>query len=389
VVTGVSIAQRSLHLARRAARPLLRTAYRFKMRGSARLLRAGDEGTRLRKLFDRGLWHVDSIRAEGRDLHIDGWALTSRQAPAQLTLRINGEPVSSANFGRRRPDLAAIYNYVPHAGTCGFSARLPFHQVRTAELRIELCHAQGPVEGMPPFYARLDRIDDIPLPDPDRMRRVHGDSNPVAFVTSGYNLFRQLEEARCRVVGAGFEPGLRLLDWGCGSGRIARWFALRPGVELSGVDVDADNVQWCATHLPVGTFRSIGLHPPTPFDAASFDLVIGVSIFTHLSEAVQFEWLRELRRILRPGGHALVSVHAEATTAQQSAWPITLLDRWEKAGFVDNESHDLDGYLPERGYYRTTHHHPAYIAREWSKVFPAVELLEGYLGNQALCVLRA
>jgi 2-polyprenyl-3-methyl-5-hydroxy-6-metoxy-1,4-benzoquinol methylase len=159
-------------------------------------------------------------------------------------------------------------------------------------------------------------------------------------------------------------------------------------VALTGADVDADNAQWCASHLPFGSFHAIPLHPPTAFADASFDVVIGVSVFTHLTESVQFEWLHELRRLVRRDGCVLVSVHARAAAAQQAAWPLRVLSAWEQRGFVDGKSPDLDGYLEEADYYRTTLHHPDYIRREWTKVFPALEIIEGYLGNQALCVLK-
>ncbi len=40
--------------------------------------------------------------------------------------------------------------------------------------------------------------------------------------------------------------------------------------------------------------------------------VYSVSVFTHLDERGQFDWLAEVRRVLRPGGVALLTVHGEA-----------------------------------------------------------------------------
>ena len=43
-----------------------------------------------------------------------------------------------------------------------------------------------------------------------------------------------------------------------------------------------------------------------------FDCVYAISVFTHMSEELQFSWMRELRRIIRPGGYVLITTHGES-----------------------------------------------------------------------------
>ena len=115
---------------------------------------------------------------------------------------------------------------------------------------------------------------------------------------------------------------------------------------ITGVDVDPDNVAWCAAHLPFVAARTIPLHPPTSLRAGSFDLIAGISIFTHLSESVQLEWLEELRRLSAPGAILLMSIHGPVATAQRGD---LLLWRYVQAhGFTDGRSRDLDDVLFER-----------------------------------------
>jgi SAM-dependent methyltransferase len=54
-----------------------------------------------------------------------------------------------------------------------------------------------------------------------------------------------------------------------------------------------------------------GLAPPFPYPDCTFDFVYTLSIFTHLSEALQFQWVQELSRVLGPKGFLLVTTHGE------------------------------------------------------------------------------
>jgi len=148
-----------------------------------------------------------------------------------------------------------------------------------------------------------------PLPPAALRRRVGLTSSRDEFLTLGRDLSRDLlavfEEVR--------RPGesfARWLDFGCGSGRVAR-FLIEAGVgAISGVDIDRPAVRWARRHLGSG-FEAIEPRPPLPFTAASFDIVYAVSVFTHLDEAKQLDWLRELHRVLRPGGLLIASTHFE------------------------------------------------------------------------------
>src|SRR5206468_8257505 len=58
-------------------------------------------------------------------------------------------------------------------------------------------------------------------------------------------------------------------------------------------------------------FETNGLSPPLAFGDASFDLAYALSVFTHLPEAIQHDWMDELRRVVRPGGFVLLTMHGE------------------------------------------------------------------------------
>ena len=52
--------------------------------------------------------------------------------------------------------------------------------------------------------------------------------------------------------------------------------------------------------------------PICPFEDNYFDLVYGISVFTHISDLAD-AWFLELLRVLRPGGHAYLTIHDEHT----------------------------------------------------------------------------
>jgi len=94
-----------------------------------------------------------------------------------------------------------------------------------------------------------------------------------------------------------------ILDWGCGPARIVRHLPdLLPGATVHGTDYNRKTIAWCKEAIPKVEFRVGKLAPPLEYPDAQFDLIYGISIFTHLSEANHVAWLTELARLLKPGG---------------------------------------------------------------------------------------
>ncbi len=60
------------------------------------------------------------------------------------------------------------------------------------------------------------------------------------------------------------------------------------------------------------TFATNRVLPPLAFEDGLFDLVYAVSVFTHIDRFQQKEWLKEFRRLLRPGGALLLTIYSDA-----------------------------------------------------------------------------
>jgi SAM-dependent methyltransferase len=152
--------------------------------------------------------------------------------------------------------------------------------------------------------------DGLPVPPASLIVRVAGTPDVEWFLRGGRlaagSIRAALWRQRRRI-----EELETLLDFGCGCGRVTRnWVALRE-TDVFGSDMSDEAIEWCRRNLPFATFEPNGLAPPLPFETARFDLVYGLSVFTHLPEELQLLWMREVERVLRPGGLLILSTHGE------------------------------------------------------------------------------
>ena len=103
---------------------------------------------------------------------------------------------------------------------------------------------------------------------------------------------------------ASLPPPAAVLDVGCGTGRLLRAAALRwPAARLLGVD-PAEGMMEIARRLTPDAEIQRGLAESLPLPDASVDLVVSTMSFHHWGD--QAAALREIARVLRPGGHFIL-----------------------------------------------------------------------------------
>jgi len=114
-----------------------------------------------------------------------------------------------------------------------------------------------------------------------------------------------LEEPRLRKA-VGEVRGQAVLDLGCGTGRHARWLAAA-GASVTAVDFSQGMLEEARKNSGAAAIRFIehDLRTPLPFSARAFDLVVSGLVLEHLEDLLAF--FREARRVLRPGGRAVIS----------------------------------------------------------------------------------
>jgi SAM-dependent methyltransferase len=159
--------------------------------------------------------------------------------------------------------------------------------------------------------------------------------------------------------------GTRVLDFGCGAGRVLRHFlAETERAEFWGCDIDLPSIQWLERNLcpPLRAF-TCNEEPGLPISDGYFSLIYASSVFTHLTDH-STSWLLELHRTLKSGGllfatflgEGMVEIIGEAWNEDQIGFNSVLHgNSWDQGGPLSFMS-------------------PWWIRAHWGRAFEIVEL---------------
>jgi len=190
--------------------------------------------------------------------------------------------------------------------------------------------------------------------------------------------YRSVEEERYRrqpfmeeAVGFRRYPGKRLLEIGCGLGTDLLQFA-RNGAVTTGMDLTAQSVA-----LARGRFRAedvpgaftVGDAENLPFPDASFDVVYSFGVLHHTPDTART--FREIRRVLAPGGEAVVMLYHSRSSHYYLGYPLALASRFRRG----------EGWISKSEYFRVYdgNENPlgkAYSRKQVRAFFEGFEILE-------------
>ena len=214
------------------------------------------------------------------------------------------------------------------------------------------------------------RVGGTPLPSGKLIHLIAQHRNPDIFLRSGEVSAQQIRDMLKRN-GVELERLNAILDFGCGVGRVIRqWKTLR-GPEVHGTDYNPVLIAWCRKHLTFAQFQCNTLAAELRYDDGKFDFIYALSVFTHLPEELAHAWLKELCRVIRPGGYLYLTTHGAHYFASRTPAEQAKLARGEVVVVATDRagSNDCAVFHPE-----------TYVREHWTSQFKVVDFRPGRAG---------
>jgi SAM-dependent methyltransferase len=187
---------------------------------------------------------------------------------------------------------------------------------------------------------------------------------PMRLRFVGMGDFRSVGESLVKLLidTGGLRPTDRVLDIGCGIGRVAIPLTKFLQSTYDGFDVVGTAVRWCRRHIsarhPNFTFQHANLYnsfynrrgvPAAryrfQYADGAFDFAFATSVFTHLDLEAARNYFAEAHRVLRPGGRLLVTFFVLDSGPAPS---LDFADRHRDYALVDTSTPDAAIAFPER-----------------------------------------
>ena len=240
----------------------------------------------------------------------------------------------------------------------------------------------GKVDITPLETSLLDRTDDceidgagVKIPPAWLIQAFTGAPDTIDHIESGKRSADYYVDLYNRLCGD-YDDVERVLDFGCGCGRVLSRMPSSGSARYFGVDLHDTALQWLRETMPEGTFSAGSAMPPVDIGAQNFDLIYSVSVLTHLTQEQEGAWLDEWHRLLKVGGYLIATFRAEdwveritiesQKKAIRKAWS-------ETDGFCYQKHRYWEGIFPE--FYAGTYQTIDYVRSSWGKRFEILTIV--------------
>jgi len=252
-------------------------------------------------------------------LKLVGWLISSPDRPlTSVEIKVRGHKISIFSLEKNLPSprLREAFPRLSGSDNARFCVNIPL-PILTENIPdlqdslVEITPTFGKERGQSLFTIINPSL---PLPSIEDMKTIG-----EAFLPIGLEFLSYL------VNYAHLKPTDRILDIGCGVGRLAYVLAyyLEPTAKYEGFDIISHLIQWTQANItpqfPNFQFQKVNIHNTWynpegnvaakdfvfPYADASFDVIFLTSVFTHLRGYEIAHYLDEIKRVLKPGGRCL------------------------------------------------------------------------------------
>ncbi len=262
---------------------------------------------------------LDHIMVNDQTLTINGWVASKGAGPVTgFYATVSGTMCSIIELALHLPsdDVRKVYPNLDNSDCCRFMLRVTL-PVGTQYQAPDLLLTLDPIFGQA-LGKRLSHRPVPIFPDP-----------PTAFIAEvgGAWSYVANEFLDYFIDLGGLKPTDSVLDVGCGVGRMAYGLVnyLARSSRYDGFDIIPELITWAQREIsplyPNFQFRHAPIYNsfynPTghlkstefifPYEDASFEFVFLTSVFTHMPGDEIRHYMREIRRVLKPGGRVLIS----------------------------------------------------------------------------------
>lgn len=342
-------------------------------------------------------WNIDSVSV-GDEVGLNGWALPFFGEPENVKLTLNGVPPKTFHL-QAEPGVSKEYPWWPNSEVTRFWAVTDAESLGDAWLHDkEICVEVAPRDGDAKDVATYDSArvmhfkQSLPASPPsEALLRTIGGGSLHTYQLGGRTLFHRFQDVLKQETGKVFRDVGRVLDWGCGPGRIAYHVIpeMRDAQDFLGVDIVLGSVDFSNAAI-APRFKVCETTPPLPVDAASLDVVYAYSVLTHIPGPMLRGWMQEIARVLRPGGVAMMTTLGELAFSHFRTYQGEGAYRaWQAKGVSDEVANDqLDDTNVPSGYYRNTWITAPHLKKLSEGLFEVRRHVSNFYFYQDLFVLR-
>ncbi len=229
--------------------------------------------------------------------------------------------------------------------------------------------------------------DTSPIPATINREGYSGDRH-LEYWVDGFAAYKQLT-AMAATYGV---RGGNYFDFGGSTGRVFRHFHFQSqDWKVWSSDFKMTSVDWNLLHFPNDIMAFQGVYFPfLPIEDRTFDLISAMSVFTHIDET-ETSWLLELRRIMKPDGIAIITIHNDDTWLNMNPMLREVIEKYSPelaAHSTLPPGRSVSNFRFDDPYRCNTFHSDDYIRTQWGRFFEVKAIINRASGAQAAVILK-